>query len=87
MQQVIQRLVAALQRSLDLLLNTQSGRVIGVTVLVLVVLVFLTRRVVKLFRKQKEANRLEAMELDVEMALIQNESQAKLQKQVPITET
>ena len=34
------------------------------------------------FRKQKEVNRLEAMELDVEMAMIQNESQAKLQQQV-----
>ena len=54
MQQVIQRLVGALQRSIDLLFNTQSGRLVGVALLVLVVLVFLTRRVVKLFRKPKD---------------------------------
>ena len=54
MQQVIQRLVGALQRSIDLLFNTQSGRLVGVALLVFVVLVFLTRRVVKLFRKPKE---------------------------------
>ncbi|MEO2001251.1 MAG: hypothetical protein ABGW75_06460 [Pirellulales bacterium] len=56
MQQVIQRLVAALQRSIDLLLNTQSGRLVGVALLVLVVLVFLTRRVVKLFRKPEDVS-------------------------------
>ena len=54
MQQVIQRLVGALQRSIDLLFNTQSGRLVGVALLVFIVLVFLTRRVVKLFRKPKE---------------------------------
>ena len=53
MQQVIQRLVAAFQRSIDLLLNTQFGRLVGVALLVLVVVVFLTRRVVKLFKNQK----------------------------------
>jgi len=56
MQQVIQRLVAALQRSIDLLLNTQSGRLVGVALLVLVVIVFLTRRVVKLFRKPEDVS-------------------------------
>ncbi|MEO2042561.1 MAG: hypothetical protein ABGW79_11905 [Pirellulales bacterium] len=56
MQQVIQRLVAALQRSIDLLLNTQSGRLVGAALLVLVVLVFLTRRVVKLFRKPEDVS-------------------------------
>lgn len=54
MQQVIQRLVGALQRSIDLLFNTQSGRLVGVALLVFIVLVFLTRRVVKLFRKPKD---------------------------------
>ncbi len=54
MQQVIQRLVGALQRSIDLLFITQSGRLVGVALLVFIVLVFLTRRVVKLFRKPKE---------------------------------
>ena len=33
-------------------------------------------------RKQKEANKLEAMELDVEMERLQNDAQAKLQEQV-----
>ena len=56
MQQVIQRLVGALQRSIDLLLNTPSGRLVGVALLVLVVLVFLTRRVVKLFRKPEDVS-------------------------------
>ena len=56
MQQAIQRLVAAFQRSLDFLLNTQSGRLVAVTFLVLVVLVFLTRRVAKLFRKPEEVS-------------------------------
>jgi hypothetical protein len=54
MQQVIQRLAGALQRSIDLLFNTQSGRLVGVALLVFIVLVFLTRRVVKLFRKPKD---------------------------------
>ena len=56
MQQVIQRLVGALQRSIDLLLNTPTGRLVGVALLVLVVLVFLTRRVVKLFRKPEDVS-------------------------------
>ena len=36
MQQVIQRLIGALQRSFDLLLNTPTGRLVGVGLLVLV---------------------------------------------------
>ena len=35
-------------------------------------------------RKQKEVIRLEAMELDVEMAMIQNDSKVKLQQQVHV---
>ena len=56
MQQVIQRLIGAFQRSIDLLLHTQFGRLVGVALLVLVVLVFLTRRVVKLFRKPEDVS-------------------------------
>ena len=56
MQQVIQKLVAAFQRSVDLLLHTQIGRLVGVALFVLVVLVFLTRRVAKLFRKPKDVS-------------------------------
>ena len=56
MQQVIQRLIGALQRSIDLLLNTQSGRIIGVGLVVLIVLVLFTRRVAKFFSKSKEVS-------------------------------
>jgi hypothetical protein len=56
MQQVIQRLIGALQRSFDLLLNTPTGRLVGVGLLVLVVLSLLTRRVVRLFQKPLEVS-------------------------------
>lgn len=36
------------------------------------------------YRKQKEVIRLEAMELDVEMAMIHNDSKMKLQQQVHV---
>ena len=56
MQQVIQRLIGALQRSFDLLLNTPTGRLVGVGLLVLVVLALLTRKVVRLFQKPREVS-------------------------------
>ncbi len=56
MQQVIQRLIGALQRSIDLLLNTQSGRIIGVGLVVLIVIALLTRRVARFFSKPKEVS-------------------------------
>ena len=56
MQQVIQRLIGALQRSFDLLLNTPTGRLVGVGLLVLVVVALLTRRVVRLFQKPREVS-------------------------------
>ena len=56
MQQVIQRLVGALQRSIDLLLNTPTGRMVGVGLLGLVILALLTRRVVRLFKKPSEVS-------------------------------
>ena len=56
MQQVIQRLVGALQRSFDLLLNTPTGRMVGVGLLGLVILALLTRRVVRLFKKPSEVS-------------------------------
>ena len=56
MQQVIQRLVGALQRSIDLLLNTPTGRMVGVGLLGLVILALLTRRVVRLFNKPSEVS-------------------------------
>ena len=56
MQQVIQRLIGALQRSIDLLLNTPTGRMVGVGLLGLVILALLTRRVVRLFKKPSEVS-------------------------------
>jgi hypothetical protein len=79
MQQVIQRLVAAFQRSIDLLLNTQSGRLVGVALLVLVVVVFLTRRVVKLFKKPEDVSLVDPLRVvDLSMEPLGNNERLDL---------
>ncbi len=53
MQQLVQTIVAALQRTLQFVTATPTGRIVGVAVVVLIAAALL-RRVVKVFRKPKE---------------------------------